>query len=316
MKTLEVVVKAIRMESETVHSFEFAHAGGDELPGFAAGAHIDVHMKGGMTRSYSLLNDPQERHRYVIAVNRENPGRGGSAHMHAQIRVGQHVFVSEPRNNFELFEDAEHTVLMAGGIGVTPLLAMIKRLDRIDRPWTLHYCGRSRATMAYLGPLEELKARGKDVRLHIDSEAGGFLDIAAVVAAAPAGSHLYCCGPGPMLGAFEAATAGLPGSSVHVEYFAAKEAAAADGGFVVELARSGRLLDVVAGQSILDTLLDAGVPANFSCMGGICGLCEIRVLEGLPDHRDSVLSSSERDANDRILVCCSGSRSAKLVLDI
>lgn len=314
---IDVRVHAIRLEAETIHSFELRSLASASLPPFTAGAHVEVHMDQNLARSYSLANDPAQNDRYVIAVNKESPGRGGSRFMHTNIHVGQVLRIAEPRNNFELFEDASHTVFIAGGIGVTPILSMMARLDRLGRPWTLHYCGRERRLMAYLDFLQEKKARGADVRIHIDAEAGGrVLDIPSVVSGAPVGAHLYCCGPKPMLAAFEEATKGVPAEHVHVEYFTAKDEAAADGGFVVELARSRRTLSIQAGKTILDTLLDAGVQIDFSCMEGVCGSCEVKVLEGVPDHRDSVLSNKERAANDRMLVCCSGSKSPRLVLDL
>ncbi len=317
MNTFEVRVHGIRLEADTIQSFELRSATGAALPGFTAGAHVEVHMAEHLARSYSIANDPQEGDRYVIAVNKDPAGRGGSSFMHSQIRVGQLLRIGAPRNNFALFEEAGHTVLVAGGIGITPRLSMIARLERLNRPWTLHYCGRSRASMAYLGALEKKKAAGADVRLHIDAETGGkFLDLSELVETAAQGTHFYCCGPKAMLSAFEAATQRLDEARVHVEYFAAKEEAALEGGFTVELARSNRTLTVAAGKTILDTLLEADVRVDFSCMEGICGSCEVKVLDGIPEHRDAILSSKERAANDRMLVCCSGSKSSKLRLDL
>ncbi len=315
--TIDVRVHSIAMEAENVHSFELRAAGPTPLPPFTAGAHVEVHMAEHLTRSYSLANDPGEAGRYVIAVNREDAGRGGSRFMHSAVRVGQVLRISPPRNNFELRENAAHTVFIAGGIGITPILSMMARLERIGKPWTLHYCGRNRQLMAYLDLLEAKKRRWADVHLHVDSESGGkFLDMARVVTQAPAESHFYCCGPKPMLQAFEAATSGLSEQRVHVEYFSAKEEAALQGGFVVELARSRKTLNVQPGKSILDTLLNADVFVDFSCKQGICGSCQVPVLEGVPDHRDSVLSAKEHERNDRMMVCCSGARSPRLVLDL
>ena len=319
MSTIEVLVQAIRMEADGILSFELRSASGSgvSLPGFTAGAHIDVHMREGLSRSYSLVNDPEESDRYIIAVNLEANGRGGARLIHAPPGAGGGLRNRAPRHKFPPFEAARHTVLIAGGIGITPMLSMIDRLSRIGRPWTLHYCGRSRRTMAYLAQLEARRRLGADVRSHIDVETGGrFIDLTALVADAPDGAHFYCCGPTGMLAAFEAASGGLPEDRVHVEYFAAREASALDGGFVVELRRDGRELTVLPGKSILDTLLEAGVSIEFSCMEGICGSCEVKVLAGVPDHRDSVLSGTERAANDRMLICCSGSKSSKLVLDL
>ena len=317
MTTLEVVVQAIRLEAERIHSFELRAGQDGTLPVFTAGAHIDVWMTETLVRSYSLTNAPSERDRYVIAVQSEVAGRGGSRHMHEKIRVGQRLKISAPRNNFELNEAAPHSVLIAGGIGITPLRSMAAHLQQLGKPWTLHYSGRDRRAMAYYDEFRALAAAGAGIHLHADAENGGrFIDLSGIIAEGPVGAHIYCCGPKPMLVAFEAATAKLPPEQVHLEYFEAKETAAATGGFVVELARSGRQFEMAPGKSILDTLLEAGVQVDFSCMDGICGSCETRVLAGIPDHRDSILSKSEREANDRMMICCSGSMTPRLVLDL
>ncbi len=317
MKTIEVKVHAIRLQASTIHSFELRSASETALPPFTAGAHVEVHMSEHLVRSYSLVNSPAETDRYVIAVNKDAGGRGGSIYMHDQVRVGQMLRISEPRNNFELAENAAHTVLIAGGIGITPLFSMISRMRQLDRPWTLHYCGRDRASMAYVREVQDLKRAGADVHLHVDAENNGLLlSFAKVLEAAPVGSHYYCCGPKPMLAAFEEATCRLPPDHVHVEYFVAKDVAAADGGYLVQLAKSGRTFPVLPGSTILNTLLDAGVDVGFSCMEGICGSCETKVVSGVPDHRDAVLSKSERDANDKMMICCSGSKTSTLVLDL
>ena len=317
MKFHDVIVRAMRLEADAILSFELHAAGGASLPSFTAGAHVDVHMTEHLARSYSLANSPAENHRYVIAVNKDDLGTGGSRYMHEHVRVGQKLRISEPRNNFELHEDAPHTVLLAGGIGITPVRSMVERLRQLGRPWTLHYAGRTRSSMAYLDELECLGNQGEDVHLHVDEgHSGRYMDVAGIVVNASPKSHLYCCGPKPMLSAFEKATGQLAPERVHVEYFAAKEAAADKGGFLVELARSGRTFPILASASILDTLLDAGVSVDFSCMTGICGSCETRVLAGIPDHRDSILTKAQREANDRMLICCSGSKSSTLTLDL
>lgn len=317
MNQIEVVVTTIRLESEGVHSFELRALDGSDLPVFTAGAHVEVHMADGLVRSYSLSNAQSERDRYVIAVHFDKAGHGGSRYMHEQIRVGQRLRIGVPRNNFELNEEAEHTILIAGGIGITPLRSMMVRLNELNKPWTLYYCGRDRRAMAFYGEFKAMAHDGASVILHCDSEQGGrFLDIGGIISNAPANSHFYCCGPKPMLAAFEAATEKLPPERVHLEYFVAKEEAAVGGGYVVELARSKRSFEIVPGKTILDTLLDAGINVEFSCMDGICGSCETKVLAGIPDHRDSILSKAEREANTKMLVCCSGSKTAKLVLDL
>lgn len=316
MSTLEVIVQAVRLEADRIHSYELRAADGAPLPAFTAGAHVDVHLPNGLVRSYSIANPPGESQRYEIAVNKEAAGRGGSAAMHERVHVGQRLRIGEPRNLFPLDESAAHSVLVAGGIGITPIRSMLARLRQLDRPWTLLYAGRHRAAMAYAGEFAALGGAGADVRLHEDASAGGPPDLRALVAAAPDNAHFYCCGPAAMLDAFARATTHIDPQRVHVEHFAAVDAPALDGGFTVELARSGQRLAVAPGTTILDTLLDAGVQIPYSCMEGICASCETRVLSGIPDHRDAILSKAEREANDRIMVCCSGAKSATLVLDL
>jgi ferredoxin-NADP reductase len=221
-----------------------------------------------------------------------------------------------PRNNFALDLTASSTLLLAGGIGITPILSMYRRLREIDSPVRLVYCARSRKQAAFLDEIERL---GGDVELYFDDEHGSQpIDLRSTLAACAPGGHAYCCGPEVMLNAFEAACAATGIHHVHVERFAASTELHADrsGGFVVELAKSGRTLDVSEGQSILRTLLDAGVDVDHSCEAGVCGACETRVLSGCPDHRDSVLSAAQRSSNRVMMVCVSGSKDGKLVLDL
>jgi vanillate O-demethylase ferredoxin subunit len=205
-------------------------------------------------------------------------------------------------------------VLIAGGIGVTPIVAMAERLAALGRDWSMTYAVRRPDEAAFT---ERLTRHGARVRLHVDAAHGGRpLDVAALVAAAPADAQLYCCGPAPMLDAFESAAAARPRERVHVERFTAAAAPATAGGFLVELARSGRRVSVSPGQTIVEALRTLGVDVAVSCAQGICGTCETRVLAGVPDHRDSLLSDAERAANDVMMICCSGSRTATLTLDL
>jgi len=224
--TLRLRVKAASWEAPLITSYDLRPIEGGELPPFTAGAHIDLTLPNGLIRSYSLVNDQSERHRYVIAVQKDRASRGGSRWVHENFRPGDIVTVNGPRNNFALNEAAEATLFIAGGIGITPIVSMIDRLTVLGRPWELVYCARTRDAAAFV---DRLKG---NVRFNFDAEPGGrMLDIAATVRAAGANTHLYCCGPLPMLNAFEAATADLPRERVHVEYFTAKEAAAREGGF-------------------------------------------------------------------------------------
>lgn len=313
---LQLRVHSITYEATDIVSFDLRSPSRAELPSFTAGAHVDLQLPGGLIRSYSLVNPQHERYRYRIAVNRDAASRGGSRYMHDALKVGAIIAVTPPRNNFALFEAAADSVFIAGGIGITPMLCMIERLNELGRRWTLYYCARTRQHAAFLDRLAELQSSGT---LHLNFDHGqpaNMLDVAAVVAGAPADAHLYCCGPIPMLEAFERACANAPSERVHVEYFAAKEAPSAEGGFVVELARSNKTIPIPRGMTILETLLAAGIDAPYSCMEGVCATCETKVLAGIPDHKDLILTKEERAANQTMMICCSGSKSDKLLLDL
>lgn len=320
--TLEVRIKAVTSEADGILAFDLVPVPpATTLPAFTAGAHIDLQLPcadGPLVRSYSLLNDPRETHRYRIGVNRDARSRGGSRHMHDVPRPGDRLRISAPSNDFPLDENAPFNVFIAGGIGITPMLGMIARSQALGTPWRLHYAARTRQQAGFLDLLVQYAEQpGADLRLNFDQEPGGrMLDLRQAVSDMPEGAHVYCCGPLPMLDAFEQATAGLAPTRVHREYFAPREEAATDGGFTVELARSKKVIQVLAGQSILDCLIKAGTEPLFSCRQGICGTCEVRVLAGTPDHRDMVLGNAERAAGDRMMVCCSGALSQRLVLDI
>lgn len=315
---MQVRVKRISFEAESISSYELVASEGGDLVRFTAGSHIDLHLSNGLIRSYSLINDQGERGRYVIAVNKDAASRGGSSYIHETLRAGSLITISHPKNNFALEENASHSVLVAGGIGITPLLSMIRRLGALGRSWQLYYATRTRSAAAFLDELSSLASDpAAKLHLHFDQEhLGRVLDLSTIVKIAPADAHLYCCGPVPMLEAFEAATADRPSGQVHVEYFKAKEKPAAEGGFQVKLARSNRTITVEPGKTILNALLDAGIAANFSCTEGVCGTCETRVIEGIPDHRDLFLGKEEHAANNTMMICCSGSRSSMLVLDL
>jgi vanillate O-demethylase ferredoxin subunit len=316
--SLNVLLKSITFEAERINSYTLQAIDGGPLPAFTAGAHIEVHLASDLVRSYSLTNDPAERHRYAIAVKHEVDGRGGSAHVHARLKVGDVLQVSAPHNNF-VYDEGEHaSVFIAGGIGITPILSMMRRATAIDRRWGLHYASRTRRDAAFLAEIEALAAAsGSETNIVFDQEAAGAaLDIAAIVARAGDGTHLYCCGPLPMLEAFKAATRSRPPHTVHLEYFSPVQKAATAGGFEVRLAKSGRTLAVAPGKTILETLLDAGLPVSYACSEGTCGTCETAVIEGLPDHRDVYLTDEEHAANKQIMICCSGAKTPLLVLDL
>lgn len=315
--SIEVRIAAIGIEAADVKSYDLRPVDGGMLPPFTAGAHVDVRLPNNMQRSFSLHNPQGERNRYVIAVGLDRNSRGGSRFMHQALRVGDRLTVSPPRNNFELDETAPHSVLIAGGIGITPLWCMVQRLEELRRPWTLHYCARTRDRAAFVNALQALPPNSSGhVHFNFDEEPGGkMLDMAELLKDADPAHHYYCCGPLPMLAAFEAAAAALPRGHVHVEYFTAKDAPATAGGFTVVLARSGRTVQISAGKTILETLLGLGMDVPFACEMGTCATCETRVIEGVPDHRDVVLSPEEKASNSVMMICCSGSIGDRLVLD-
>lgn len=294
--------------------YTFRRVDGAPLPAYKPGAHIDLHLPNGMIRQFSLCVPNTDPDSYVVGIKLDPASRGGSRYIFDEMRVGHEIKIGVPRNNFPLVENAE-VVLVAGGIGITPLWCMAQELAAQNRPWKLYYSCRTRDEMAFLDTLQ--KFAPESVQLHFDDEAGGkFLDLAAVIAATPQDAHLYCCGPKAMLTAFEAAAASRPQGQVHVEYFTAKAEAATAGGFWVELARSGEEYYIPEGKKILEVLFDAGVDVDYSCELGICGECVTRVISGIPDHRDAVLSEEEQAANDKVMICCCGCKTERLVLDM
>lgn len=301
------------MAARDTNLYTFERPDRAPLPGAQPGAHIGLILPNGVERQYSLVNYGADLSEYVVGVKLDPKSRGGSIFMHNQLRVGTTLPILAPRNNFPLAEDAAHTVLMAGGIGITPIYCMIQRLIELRRPWELFYSCRSRADAAFRRELE----RHPEAHFHFDDEhEGRVLAIPTIIPTLPKNAHLYCCGPGPMLAAFEAATAGWPPAQIHVEYFTPKFAASQEGGYIVELARSKKELIVPTGKSILQIVREAGIDVPFSCEEGICGACETRVISGTPDHRDSILTESERKQSTTMMICCSGSKSPRLVLDL
>lgn len=310
---IEVRVADVRPAAQDTNLYELRRSDGKPLPAAEPGAHIDVHLPNGKQRQYSLTACEPNPERYLIGVKRDPASRGGSSYMHEQVKAGQTFKIRPPRNHFPLVENASHVVMIAGGIGITPIYCMVQRLAALGRSWELHYSCRSRADMAFR---EEL-SKFEQAHLHFDDESGGkFLDLAAIVTEAPKDSHIYCCGPLPMLTAFETATASWPRGQIHVEYFAPKQEPAKAGGFVVELARSKQEFLIPPGKTILQVLLDAGTYVDYSCELGICGLCQTPLLSGTPEHRDAFLTDEQKAANDTVMICCAGSQSDRLVLDL
>ena len=323
----DVLVREAHPAADGILSFELRAADGADLPAFTAGSHIDLHLPNGLVRNYSLVNSPAERHRYVIAVSLDANSTGGSRYLFENRMVGETIKISAPRNNFTLVEDAPHTVLIAGGIGITPLHSMILRLDEIGAGWQLHYGTRDRAATAFREEFEALEAaRPGRVHFNFDAEDGHMLDVAGVVAGAEEDAYLYCCGPLPMLEIFNAATKDRAPGTVHIEYFTPPEAPAEPAGdgaesqgletFTVVIKGSGESYEIGSGDSILGVLLDNGVNAAFSCGEGMCGTCLVEVAEGEPDHKDFILSQNERASNRMMTICVSGSKSKKLVINL
>ena len=309
-KTIEMRLAAIRYLAHETSLFEFETIDGAEVPTAEAGAHIAVNLPNDMVRLYSLVSPVGRGNRYAIGVKRDQSGRGGSVCLHDKVRVGTVLKIGAPRNNFALNESVDHSVLIAGGIGITPIWAMAQRLNELGRSFELHYACRDRRDVAFADLIGGLT----NANIHVDAEADSFLDIGTIIDEAPIGSHFYCCGPAPMLDSFEERTSHLPAAQVHLERFVATQQPTLEGGFVVALKNSGQEFEIPEGQSILGVLRDAGLKLDFSCEMGICGACQVKVLDGIPDHHDMVLSDEEKAHGDTMMICCSGSITPRLTL--
>ena len=317
--TLQVRVALKRPEAQDICSLELVAADGGALPVFTAGAHIDVHLPNGLQRQYSLCNPPGETHRYVIGVLRDAASRGGSAAVHDQVTEGSQLTISAPRNLFALADNAPHHLLLAGGIGITPMLAMAEQLTATGQSFALHHCNRSRERTAFMERLSAPAFAGKVHHHFDDGDAAQKLDIAGTLAQAPAGTHLYVCGPQGFMDAVLNAgrAAGWSEERLHREYFgAAPVDHSNDGSFELEIASTGKVIKVLPDQTALAALHAAGLDIPMSCEQGVCGTCLTRIKSGTPDHRDQYLEPDEQAANDQFLPCCSRAHSARLVLDL
>lgn len=315
----EVIVVQKRQEAEGVCSFELRPEYGQPLPVFTAGAHIDVLVSPDFTRQYSLCNSPLERDRYVIAVLHEPMSRGGSRGMHEGINVGDRLTISAPKNHFQLTAGARRSVLLGGGIGITPILSMAFQLAHEGAEFELHYCVREPERAAFL-PLIAEAGFAEKMSLHFDSgERDQLLDLNRVLAAPCTNTHLYVCGPNGFMDYVISAAheLGWPTEQIHREYFAASVVAHdVDQAFEVELAETGWVLQVPADKSVLDVLCAAGIELPSSCKQGVCGACLTEVLDGIPDHRDVFMSEKEHALNDQFTPCCSRSKTGRLVLGL
>ncbi|WP_396909186.1 PDR/VanB family oxidoreductase [Mycolicibacterium sp.] len=309
-----VALRVVRREraAEAVVTLYLAAPDGEDLPIWEPGAHIALTVPGSHARQYSLCGDPADRTNYRISVLREDPGLG-SQWIHDELREGDQVAVSGPHNHFELVP-ADRYVFIAGGIGITPIMAMIRSAIDSGTPWTLHYGGRSRTTMAHV---EEIEAWGGNSNFIPEDEAG-LIDLAAVIGSPQTGTLVYCCGPDALISAVEDLMGAWPDNALHVERFAPSAAAdfSRDTEFSVRCEESDVTVRVERGVSIIEALAAAGIEISTSCGEGTCGTCETEVIEGIPDHRDSVLTESERKANESMMPCCSRSFSDLLVLNI
>jgi vanillate O-demethylase ferredoxin subunit len=316
---IEVLVVARNNQAQDICSFELARSDGESLPAFEAGAHIDVHLPGGLIRQYSLCNPPWEQQRYLIGVLKDPASRGGSKAMHEQIQAGQKLLISEPRNLFPLSENAQRSLLFAGGIGITPILCMAERLQQLGADFQLHYCARSSERAAFV---ERLQASPFAAQVHLhfdDGDAEQRLDAAALLADPDPGAHLYVCGPGGFMAhVLDTAKAqGWADQRAHREYFAAAPVNHDnDGSFSVQLASSGRIIQIPADRSVAEALEACGIEIQLSCEQGICGTCLTGVLAGEPEHRDLFLTEAEQAQNDQFTPCCSRAKSPLLVLDL
>ena len=320
-QTISAIVHGLRLEGDQVLSIELRPTQGQTLfPGFEAGAHIDIYLPNGLVRSYSLTNPLETGSRYVVGVLNDRQSRGGSRFIHEQLRVGTQLKISAPRNLFPLHEAAPHSFLLAGGIGITPLYAMLQRLTQLNRSVDLIVCARNRSQIAFLNELLALESPDQRIRLLLDDETGGPPDLTSLLADQKPETHFYCCGPQAMLQAFEQTCAALGYSNIHIERFSAAPAVAEratfEASFTVHLSQSNRSLEASNQRPLLDTLMDAGIQVSHSCREGICGACETPVLEGEINHRDSILSPSEREANRSMMLCVSHCKSKRLVLDL
>jgi vanillate O-demethylase ferredoxin subunit len=311
---IQLAVEQVAREAEGILRYELRRRGGGPLPRFTAGAHVELEVPGGFRRAYSLCNDPAESNRYVIAVQREAQGRGGSRAMHEQVTAGQALFGSEPRNSFGLV-DAERYVLIAGGIGVTPLLSMAHTLRRDGRSFALHYCTRDEARTAFRNEIRSPELRERVFVHHDGGDPSRGLNVEALLAEPVKGTHLYCCGPKGLMDAVRAASVRWLPETVHFESFGVS-AEAGDAAFEVELASTGQVIPVGAKETILQALRGHGVTLPSDCEAGSCGTCVTGLLAGEADHRDSYLGKAERRSNVAICPCVSRAKCKRLKLDL
>ena len=300
--------------ADGIHVLEFRDAGGQLLPEFSAGAHIAIRAPNGLLRKYSLCNDPAERDRYLVAVKRETNGRGGSTNLIDNVKAGDELMVATPVNDFELPPRAQDFLFIAGGIGITPIMAMIREIQRQGKRFRLFYCSRSPETTAFLDELNAPELKDKVVVHYDQGDPARSLDLKPVLAERKNREHLYCCGPRPLMEAVRSLTDHWSSTAVHFEAFSEAEThKATDKPFKVRLARSGDIIDVPTSKTILEALRDHGLEVPSSCETGTCGTCRTKLIAGEADHRDLVLAEHER--KDTIMICVSRARSDEITID-
>lgn len=315
---LQVRIARKTREAEDIVVLELTPLEGERLPAFSAGSHIDLEMRPGLVRQYSLCNDPDESHRYVLGILREPNSRGGSIAVHDELAEGGTVRISAPRNHFAMVP-ARRSLLFAGGIGVTPILCMAERLARVGAEFEMHYCTRSPQRTAFAARMRQSHFATRVHFHHDEGDPAQRLDLAAVLGAYDAQTQLYVCGPGGFIDHVTrtASARGWPDAQIRFEYFAGRAVDTShDGSFEVRLGRSGRTMCVPAGKTVVRVLAEHGVEVPTACEQGVCGTCLTRVLDGEPEHRDSFLSEAERARNDQFTPCCSRAKSCVLVLDL
>jgi ferredoxin-NADP reductase len=318
-KTARLLVQQVEYEADRVLSLSLVDSEGQDLPAWEPGAHIDLVLPSGLIRQYSLCGDPNDRTSYRIAVLREENGRGGSEEIHSTNLVGKFLGVRGPRNNFNLIPAKEY-LFIAGGIGITPILPMLRQATATETPWRLVYGGQSRTSMAFL--TEIAASQGGDIDVVVQQERG-FPDLPSIVATASSSTAVYCCGPAGMLQAVEDnCRRYLPAGALYLERFSAAPPAVraiaqkTDAPFEIELRRSGKVLEVPTDRTVLSVLQEAVPSMVSSCEEGYCGTCQTIVVDGVPDHRDSYLSEEERALGDCMMVCVSRAKTPRLVLDL
>ena len=307
------VTRAERI-AEDIHLFELRDPAGGDLPAFSPGSHVTLRVPNGVLRKYSLCNDPAERDRYQVAVKREANGRGGSSTLIDRAKPGNELYVTAPVNDFALPQRAQNFLFIAGGIGITPIMAMIRQVQAEGKRFRLYYCTRSPETTAFIDELSKPEYKDKVVIHHDHGDPAQSLDLKPVLAERKNREHLYCCGPRPLMEAVRAMTDHWSSTAVHFEAFSEAEIhKASDRPFKLKLAKSGKVFEVPADKTIMEVLREHGFEVPSSCETGTCGTCRTRLLAGQADHRDLVLAEHERGNN--IMICVSRARADEITID-